>query len=105
MIKALDPSQRALAEYMSDLSEQAYYAGWMHDLEYNLWEVAKGSRKKYGVMEFAAEHAEKLTRLSAQCGGWIFFDDKNEETWISVAEWEKRYATWRTDPNLERLDG
>lgn len=29
MLSELTPSQRALAEYMSDLSEDAYCAGWM----------------------------------------------------------------------------
>jgi hypothetical protein len=38
MLSDLTPDQRALARYMSDLSEEAYCAGWMSGLEYALWD-------------------------------------------------------------------
>jgi hypothetical protein len=42
MLRDLTPAQLELAEYMSDLSEEAYCAGWMRDLEYALWDAAYG---------------------------------------------------------------
>ena len=101
----LTPPQRALAEYMSSISEKAYYAGWMDGLEYALWEAVLGLRKEYGRTTFAAEHTEALKRLSAGCAGWIVFDDEREETWISTAEWNKRYTEWRKNSNLKPSDG
>ena len=38
MLRDLTPPQRQLADFMSDLSENAYCAGWMSGLEYALWE-------------------------------------------------------------------
>jgi hypothetical protein len=38
----LDHAQRQLADYMSDLSEEAYSAGWMNGLEYALWDALTG---------------------------------------------------------------
>ena len=37
MLTDLTPDQRALAEYMSELSEQAIHAGWIQNLEHALW--------------------------------------------------------------------
>jgi hypothetical protein len=39
MLRDLTPAQCELAKYMSDLSEEAYCAGWMQGLEYALWQV------------------------------------------------------------------
>lgn len=91
----LKADQRALAQYMSDLSEQAYCAGWMGDLEYALWEVVLGERREYGRVTFSDEQAADLRRLSAACGGWIAFDDDCEETWLSLSEWHERFQAWR----------
>lgn len=86
----LKAAQRALAQYMSDLSEEAYSAGWMNGLEDALWEVVLGDRREYSHATFTDEHAVELRRLSA-CGGWIVFDDSREETWVSLAEWQTRF--------------
>jgi hypothetical protein len=89
----LTPSQLALAEYMSELSEQAFAAGWMDGLEFALWEVRLGQRDRYGQMALGPEHVTRLTALSAECGGWIVFDDLREESWLSIGDWTRRYAT------------
>ena len=33
----LNESQQALGDFMSEISEEAYYAGWMEDMEYVMW--------------------------------------------------------------------
>ncbi len=87
MLSNLNTEQRALAEYMSELSEQAYYAGWMHGLEHALWRAVTEGPFQYGVLQLTNEHVEALKRLSEGCGGWIRFDDEKEETFISLDEW------------------
>ena len=78
---------------MSDLSEQAYYAGWMRDLEYALWEAVLGVRREYGRLELTEAPRMRLRELSDGCGGWIVFDDNTEETWLPRTEWEERFST------------
>lgn len=92
MLQDLTTDQRRLADFMSDLSEQAYYASWMEGLEYALWEALVGPRREYGRLEFSEAHRTRLRELSDSCGGWIVFDDDNEETWLPRAEWEKRFS-------------
>jgi hypothetical protein len=92
MLRDLTKDQRLLADFMSDLSEEAYYAGWMRDLEYALWEAVLGVRRKYGRLELTEAHRMRLRELSDGCGGWIVFDDNTEETWLPRAEWEERFS-------------
>ena len=95
MLKNLTPAQAELERYMSDLSEEAYCAGWMQGLEYALWEVVLGELGEYGRLVLSQEHRMRLRNLSQACGGWIVFDDESEETWIPTAEWEQRFSAWR----------
>jgi hypothetical protein len=77
---------------MSDLSEEAYYAGWMDGLEYALWEAVTGVRREYGRLALTEAHRAHLRELSDNCGGWIVFDDDTEKTWVPLAEWKKRFS-------------
>ena len=98
MLKDLAADQLALARYMSDLSEESYYAGWMEGLEYALWQVVLGERRDYGHLTFTSEHADNLRRMSVACGGWIVFDAEKEETWIPSQDWVDRFSAWRDSP-------
>jgi hypothetical protein len=80
MLNELNDNQRALADYMSELSEDAYCAGWMSGLEYALWRVVIEGPRRYGFLDIDAAHIEHLRKLSQQCRGWIVFDDQTEET-------------------------
>ena len=92
MLKDLTPDQTRLAQLMSELSEKAYYAGWMSGLE-------------YALSTFSSQDVRNLLRLSEACGGWIVFDDETEETWVPLAEWKRRFASWQTCPAAKRIDG
>jgi hypothetical protein len=83
----LTSDQLALAEYMSDLSEEAYCAGWMHGLEDALWCAMQEGLYGYGRLTLLPQHLERLRELSERCGGWIYFDDEKEETFVPLAEW------------------
>jgi len=103
MLKDLTADQRELADFMSDLSEQAYCAGWMDGLEYALWETLIGPRREYGRLNLCDTQRVRLRELSDACGGWIVFDDDNEETWLPRAEWKERFSAQRKtrDPAVE----
>ena len=89
MLNALNKPQRELADYMSDLSEEAYSAGWAKGLEFDLWEALEGRLKKYGRLEVNREVQYNLKRLSDEANGWIVFDDNVEEKYVSFANWEE----------------
>ena len=104
MLRDLTNDQRELFDFMSDLSEQAYYAGWMEGLEYALWEAALGVRRHYGHLDFTDAQLVRLRELSDSCQGWIVFDDDTHETWLAREEWQERFAAWhRTKDNTHRL--
>jgi len=87
----MNSKQKQLAEYMSGKSEEAYYAGWMKGLEYALWEAVLEGPKNYGRLQIQEEHIHELKKLSDACDGWVYFDDSTEETFIPLAEWQKKY--------------
>lgn len=95
MLYDLTQPQLTLADYMSTLSELAYYAGWMENLEHALWRAVEVGPFRYGHLDLKAEHIETLKQLSASCGGWIFFDDNTEETFIPIEQWRHRYKSAR----------
>jgi hypothetical protein len=101
MLKDLTADQAELAKYMSDLSERAYYAGWMHGLEYALWQVVEGERVEYGHANFTSSEASELRPLSEACAGWIVFDPNSEETWVSRAEWDRRFVRWKSSSSRQ----
>jgi len=72
---------------MSNLSEEAYGAGWMDGLEFALWQIVVGDRRDYGRLAVPDEHVSILRSLSVAAGGWIVFDDERDETWVSAADW------------------
>jgi hypothetical protein len=89
------PAQKALAEFMSELSEKAFFAGWMDKLEYELWDAVLSGPRRYGQLEISEQDITRLKELSEACGGWIIFDDDAEETWVPRADWEVRFAELR----------
>ena len=65
MLKDLTPDQRALAEYMSGLSAQAIYAGWMQNLEHALWRACTESPFVYSRLVLTDVHVVKLAETDA----------------------------------------
>jgi hypothetical protein len=94
MLSDLTSKQRDLADYMSELSEEAYCAGWMMGLEYALWDAVLRHSNEYGGLTLHDAERSRLRGLAEGCGGWIIFDDATEETWIPMAKWEKLFGEW-----------
>ena len=86
----MNATAATLASYMSELSEQAYCAGWMLDLEFDLWRAVTEGPFRYGRLELSAEHIDRLRSLSQACGGWIRFGDDWE--FVPLADWQALYA-------------
>lgn len=97
MLGDLDVQQRELAEYMSQLSELAYSASWMDGLEVALWEALEERRTVYGRLTFSAQQLGHLRELSARCGGWIVFDNEQEELFVPLAVWRTEAASSGTN--------
>jgi hypothetical protein len=92
----LTAPQHALAEYMSNLSEDAYCAGWMHGLEFALWQLVLGERREFGRLLLTDEQRLELRRLAAAADGWIVFDEQREEIWVPYETWERQFRHWQT---------
>lgn len=76
---------------MSEISEAAYCAGWMLDLEHALWRAVIEGPRPYGRVAITERDVAELRRLSDACAGWIAWDEESEETWLSLAAWRVRY--------------
>jgi|SRR6185369_4450709 len=95
MLEVLTPEQRALAHFMSELSEEAYCAHWMADLEYNLWDAVVGLRREYGRTTISQAKKQKLRELSDDCAGWIVFENGIGESWLPLEAWQQRFKEWQ----------
>ena len=105
MLSDLSPDARALADYMSSISESAWCAGWMHDLEFRLWTaLLGGSSKSYGRVVLSDVEVARLRSLSQGCGGWIYFDEITEETFAPAQEWVVRFERWQATQGIARTD-
>ncbi|MBI2091343.1 MAG: hypothetical protein HYT78_21825 [Deltaproteobacteria bacterium] len=77
-----------LRKVMSGISEDYWCAGWLHDLEYVLWDAVIGKRK--GIC--SPEEVEQLKYLSEKCGGWVIWDEQvKDERFVPMKEWLRLY--------------
>jgi hypothetical protein len=87
----LTKEQQALMLLMSDISEEAWCAGWMEDLEYVLWYAVLHGPIKYGFEVIDIQIIEQLKDLASKTGCWIIYDDNTRETAIPLVEWQKMF--------------
>lgn len=90
----LTPKQRALAQAMSEFSERGYSASWIDRLEFLLWHRLTTKNRKIGRVMLTDAEKNALHSLSRECGGWIVFDDIEEEEFFALPRWEETYAEW-----------
>jgi hypothetical protein len=77
---------------MSQISEDTYCAGWMRDLEFELWKALGNPDRRYAGYNLSPNEITMLRSLSDSCGGWIVYDKVTQETFVPLSEWEKRFA-------------
>jgi hypothetical protein len=92
MINDLNQDERQLAEFMSELSERCYCAGWMMDLEYVLWDAVMTGPRNFGHGTITREDISKLIQLSDKINSWICFDDELEEVSIPFDKWKVKFT-------------
>ena len=64
----------ALATMIADISECEYAAGWMRDIEWELWRWVRGEgHAYYGYTD--GDHLATLRARSALIGGWVVWQD------------------------------
>ena len=96
----MNAEAKELMNYMIELSEEAYHAGWMLNLEYDLWKAVLEGPRGYGQTIIDKKHIESLKELSKQCGGWIIFDDEEQdETFVPMEQWLRLYEEWAAERN------
>lgn len=79
-----------LGRLMSDLSEDYWAAGWLIDLEFELWQAVTGGKAWITAAEVA-----RLRYFSGKCGGWIVFNDGPPyRRYVPLAEWLNAYDAW-----------
>lgn len=95
--QGLTQGQAALAVLMSDVSEEVYCAGWLHDCEYEIWRLIHDGGRWAGVeagdlalLTVISETAERLDR-------WIIWSEDDEGTFeaVPLVDWRARYDAWK----------
>jgi hypothetical protein len=85
---------------MSEISEETWCAGWMHDLEFTLWAALCGDAAERRL-KLTSVQVANLKALSSACQGWIVFRDDTEETYLPLPEWERQFAAWSSRSDSE----
>ena len=91
---------RQLEAFMSDLSEEAYCAGWYDGMEHMLWRyVLDGpapppARPGFGFESAVRqEQVDKLRRLSTRAGGWwVWSEELGGTLFVPLAQWQAQYV-------------
>ena len=92
MINDLNQDERQLAEFMSELSERCYSAGWIVDLEYVLWDAVVTGPRNFGDGKITRTDISKLIQFSIKLNSWICFDDELEEIAIPLEVWKVKFS-------------
>ncbi|MBP0578636.1 hypothetical protein J8I29_04900 [Labrys sp. LIt4] len=80
-----------LLALMTGISEQCYYAGWMSDLEYDLWQVAPDT--SYGHGTITERQAQLLRLLAEEADGWWTYSDGDDPAFLDLASWREKAAS------------
>lgn len=86
-----DPLVWQLAEAMHDLSEDHFCAGWLHDIEYDLWAAVQGDTAGFSANEFSAEEIKVLRDLSNTVKGWVMWEKDVGEVFVPINDWLEIY--------------
>lgn len=89
----MNPVERKLMDYMSELSEEGYYARWLMGLEHILWHAVINGPQDFGHLTITWEHIKKLKELSVGCGGWIIWDQEvDDKRFVPLGQWLNLYV-------------
>lgn len=93
----MTPDQKKLRDFMSNLSEEAWCAGWLHGLEYILWravQMGPSERNRW----FPPSDLDLLRKGAEEIGGWIVWgaadgtDTDEGNRFVPMDEWLRMFA-------------
>lgn len=87
------PEEEALRDVMANLSQDMYSAGWHDELEFRLW--ARMAKEPVDERSYDPADFLKLSLLSARVEGWVEWSDELGCLFITLDEWQPKYAAWR----------
>ncbi|MEO6395255.1 MAG: hypothetical protein ABIO40_05035 [Devosia sp.] len=95
----LTPDQQELHDFMSEISELCYCAGWMIGTEGRLWAFMSDADDdgKWGQRPIPQSARATLHRLSQRAGGWIVWMDGDLQAgtggpaFVPLVEWQDHY--------------
>lgn len=68
-----------LEQRLSNISEDGYCAGWMHGLEFSMWDIIfKGAERRYGGRRIYQEDIDEIKELAEQEGIWPWWPNWNK---------------------------
>lgn len=82
------PEMAALFDVMSEVSEDAYCASWIHGNEFFVWNILHPyTDKGYAPHGIAQEELQRIKELEAGTKGWIVWIDNQEIPGLPVDLW------------------
>lgn len=96
-----EAAKRHMLHMMKDISEQCYCAGWMSNLEYDLWCLChQESGPGYGMLDLEdmKPALQQLRGLAEELGGWWMWNPADDYSWedrciwVPLDEWKHIYA-------------
>lgn len=82
----LTDDQYDLFDRMSEISEDAYCAGWIGDNEYNIWNAITLSQPVSCYRFFNPRLLRRCKKLSDEIGGWICWI-MGDPQFVPMAQW------------------
>jgi hypothetical protein len=99
-LKGCSAEVRELFDFMRELSERHYGAGWVAELEYLLWEQAEEATPLGDGPDLTAFEICLLQSMRIAAGGWIVWDDDDDLdvdgpcVFLPIEIWRERYTRW-----------
>lgn len=77
------------------ISEAAFCADWMAEVEFRIWEIVSGGPRNYGQTSLEDEQLARLSALSERLGGWVWLNEKTDVIeYIPRPQWDAIYSEW-----------
>jgi hypothetical protein len=90
---AAEGARLGLLGMMTGISEDHWSAGWLKDLELELWQARQdGGPFEYGHGVVTQRQCALLRLLSDEAGGWWVFDMGAGPVFLSMNQWRARLA-------------
>ena len=83
-------AKELLVRTMRDYSEEYWCAGWLVNLEYELWAFVLREDVHWRKFLGRADRT-RLLELANDAGGWYYWRDSSGETFIPMEDWLKMY--------------